>query len=89
MVTLSGASRRRLTLKLTGIRFRIAHHRFKDKLTDSHFPKQTYSGCSQIDHFERQWAVPALNATFSVLSIGYAVYLLAGGAGLNLLERLV
>src|SRR5438045_1775333 len=54
----SHASRRRLALKLTWIRFRIAHDRFKDKLADSHFAKQTYSGGTQIDHFERQWAVP-------------------------------
>lgn len=35
------------------------------------------------------WTPAVLNVTFAMLSIAYAVYLLAGGEGLNLLDRWV
>lgn len=35
------------------------------------------------------WTASVLNVAFALLSIGYAVYLLLGGEGFNLLDRLV
>lgn len=39
--------------------------------------------------FASPWTPAVLNVTFAMLSIAYAVYLLAGGEGLNLLDRWV
>ena len=36
-----------------------------------------------------RWTAPALNVFFAFASLGYAVYLLAGGDGVNLLDGLV
>jgi hypothetical protein len=41
------------------------------------------------ERFPGRATATALNVTFSVLSIGYGIYLLLGGAGLNLLDRWV